>query len=258
MKMNKTFVWAATTAAIFGALSSTSFAQATVKDDGQWRSALGLGASVASGNTDASTINLTGDAVRKTKEDKWSVYGGAVYGKSNGVKNADALRAGTRYDWNIGSSIFAFGSGDFERDTIAGLNSRLGLGAGLGYHVINAPETTWDIFGGAGYTMDRYAAPRAIGNNTVDSYNYANLLLGEESTHKLGESTSFKQRFVAYPNLKDTNAWRSQFDAGLGVAMSKAMSLNVGLSNRYNNAAPGAGLKKSDTLLTTGISYKFD
>lgn len=257
MKMNKTLVLTAITAAVFGTLSSASFAQATVKDDGQWRYALGLGASVASGNTDATTLNASADAVRKTAQDKWSAYGSALYGKSNGVKTADALRAGTRYDWNLSQQLFAFGSADFERDKIALLNSRLGIGGGVGYHLFNTPDLTWDLFGGAGYTMDRYDAPRVIGNNTVDSYNYANLLLGEESTHKLGESTSFKQRFVAYPNLKDTNAWRSQFDAGLSVAMSKAMSLNVGLSNRYNNA-PGTGLKKSDTLLTTGVTYKFD
>jgi putative salt-induced outer membrane protein len=256
MKIMKTLALSATlsTLAVF---SSASFAQATVKDDGQWRAALGLGASYATGNTDSTTFTLSGDAVRKTKEDKWSIYGNALYGKSNGIKSADALRLGSRYDWNFGQAFFAFGSADAERDKIAGLNSRLGLGAGVGYHVINAPDTTWDVFGGAGYTFDRYDTPRVIGNNTLTDYNYANLLLGEESTHKLGESTSFKQRFVAYPNLKDNSAWRSQFDAGLSVAMSKALNLNVGLANRYNNA-PGAGFKKSDTLVTTGVSYKWD
>ncbi len=257
MKIMKTLALGATLSTL-AVLSTATFAQATVKDDGQWRAAVGLGASYATGNTESTTFNLTGDAVRKTTADKWSIYGNALYGKSNGVKSADALRLGSRYDWNFGQSFFAFGSGDLERDKIAGLNSRLGLGAGVGYHVLNAPDATWDVFGGAGYTMDRYDLPRVIGNNTVNDYNYANLLLGEESTHKLSESTSFKQRFVAYPNLKDTSAWRSQFDAGLSVAMTKATSLNVGLSNRYNNAAPGAGLKKSDTLLTTGVSYKWD
>jgi putative salt-induced outer membrane protein len=242
---------------VLATVSVSSFAQATVKDDGQWRAAMGLGASVASGNTDTTVLNANADAVRKTKEDKISLYGNAMYGKSAGVKSADALRFGGRYDYNLSQSLFAFGGADVERDKIAGLSSRIALSGGLGYHLINTPDLTWDLFGGAGYTMDRYDAARVISNNSVTSYNYANLLLGEESTHKLGESTSFKQRFVVYPNLKDSKAWRSQFDAGLAVAMSKAMNLNVGLSNRYNNE-PGAGFKKSDTLLTTGISYKWD
>jgi putative salt-induced outer membrane protein len=257
MKISKTLALTITTATVLSTVSLSSFAQATVKDDGQWRAAMGLSASVASGNTEATIFNANADAVRKTKDDKVSLYGTALYGKTNGVKSVDALRFGGRYDWNFLQSFFAFGGADVERDKIAGLSSRLSLNGGVGYHVINTPETTWDVFGGAGYTMDRYDAPRLIGNNTIDSYNYANLLLGEESNHKLGESTSFKQRFIAYPNLKDSKAWRSQFDAGLAVAMSKAMSLNVGLSNRYNNE-PGAGFKKSDTLLTTGISYKWD
>jgi len=45
-------------------------AQATVKPDGEFRYALGLGASYQSGNTNASSVNLSADGVRKTEQDK--------------------------------------------------------------------------------------------------------------------------------------------------------------------------------------------
>lgn len=39
--------------------------------------------------------------------------------------------------------------------------------------------------------------------------------------------------------------------------MTKALSLTVGVASRYDSE-PGIGLKKTDTLLTTGISARFD
>jgi putative salt-induced outer membrane protein YdiY len=238
-------------------LSQIAFAQATVKDDGQWRAALGLAASSSSGNTKSSSFALTGDAVRATTADKWSLYGNALYGKSAGVTTAEQLRAGTRYDYNLTPQWFGFGLLDLEKDKIAALNLRSGLGAGLGYHVIKDAQTTFDVFAGVGYTSDKYDAPRLIDGSNRSSYSYTNLLFGEESTHKISDGVSAKQKLVVYPNMSNSGEYRAQFDAGLGVAMSKTMNLNVGFSARVNSD-PGPGVKKTDTLLTTGISVKFE
>ena len=40
-------------------------AQATVKADGQWRAAFGLGASLSSGNSQSSNLSMSGDAVSR-------------------------------------------------------------------------------------------------------------------------------------------------------------------------------------------------
>lgn len=89
------------------------------------------------------------------------------------------------------------------------------------------------------------------------SYNYASLLLGEESQHRLSDTTSAWQRLIVYPNLRDRGEFRASFGAGLSVAMSSTMNLNVGLGYNHNSD-PGTGKKKGDTLLTTGISVRFD
>ena len=75
--------------------------------------------------------------------------------------------------------------------------------------------------------------------------------------HKLSDTTTARQRFVMYPNLKDTGEYRATFDAGVAVAMTKTMNLNVGMQMNYNSQ-PGVGRKSTDTLLTTGVSMKFE
>ncbi len=82
-------------------------------------------------------------------------------------------------------------------------------------------------------------------------------MLGEESSHKLNPTMTFNQRMTLLPNLKNTGEFRAILDAGLAMAVSKGMNVIIGFSHRYNSE-PGTGIKKGDSLLTTGVSVKFD
>lgn len=243
--------------AVLGACSLAAQAQATAKADGQWRAALGLGASLSSGNSKTSNLSLNGDAVRLSAADKTSLYGNANYAKSAGETTSDLLRAGGRYDYNLNPELFGFGGLDFEHNKSANLSLRSQLSAGLGWHVIKSPATTFDVFGGLGYTSDKYKTAMLIDGGLRSAYSYMGLLLGEESTHKLTDTTSARQKLVVVPNLKNRSEFRATWDAGLAVSMSKAMNLNVGVLITHNSD-PGPGRKATDTLLTTGVSVKFD
>lgn len=250
--MKQTLVAAATVLA-----SQAVFAQATVKDDGQWRSALGLAASAASGNSKSTNFAANADAVRATPQDKWALYANALYGESGGSKSADQFRLGTKYDWNLSAAAYAFGSAELERDAVARLDSRLSLGGGLGWRLVNTDTLKFEVFGGAGYVSDRYDGARLLDGQLRSSYSYPTLILGEESSHKLGQNTTAKQRLVIYPNLKNTGEYRAQWDGSIAVAATGSMSLNVGLSVKVNSD-PGIGVKKTDTLFLTGVSFRFD
>lgn len=234
-----------------------ALAQATVKTDGQMRAAFGLGASLSSGNSQSSNLTLSGDAVRATEQNKTSLYGSVQYARSAGVTTGEQARLGGRYDHNVSVQWFAFGGLDLERNRFANLQLRSLLSGGLGYHALKTPTTTWDLFGGLGYTSDHFIDPMVIDGANRSAYRYAAVLLGEESTHQLSQTTSFKQRLTLVPNLKNRGEFRANLDAGLSVAMSKAMNLNVGFALAHNSE-PGLGRKPTDSLLTTGVSVRFD
>ena len=231
------------------ALAGSAFAQATVKDDGQWRAAMGLSASASSGNTKSTNFSLVSDAVKATKQDKWALYANALYGKADGVTSANQIRLGTKYDWNLSAQLYAFGAAEAERDSPANLSSRLTLGGGMGYRIINTDPLKFEVFGGVGHVSEHYKG--------VDSKNHMTLILGEESIHKLGQSTTAKQRLVMYPSLKSGGGYRAQWDAGISVAATSSMNLTAGVSVK-TNSKPNQGNKKTDTLFTTGVSFKFE
>jgi putative salt-induced outer membrane protein len=225
--------------------------------DGRFRGALGLGASLASGNTRASNLALSANAVRATVEDKVSLYALALRTSASGATTGDTLRLGGRYDYNINPLMFGFGGLDLERNKLANLKLRSQTTAGLGYHFISTATTTWDLFGGLAFSADKFLAPTLIDGQSRSTYSYPSLMLAEESSHVLSPTTTAKQRLVIYPNLKDRGEFRATLDAGVAVAMSSNLSLNVGLGAGYNSQ-PGDTRKKLDTLITTGVSVKLD
>ncbi len=252
MKMfNLLFAIAATVAA------SNLVAQTVIKQDGQWRGALGVGLSVVGGNTSSRLLNINGDAIKATATDKWNIYGSQINGKTGDSTTADLLNLGARFNQDLNVQLFWFGQGDLGRNKLANLSLRTAVAGGLGYHFIKSDPTVFDVFVGLGYANDKYVNATIVADQTRSSYGRLELLFGEESTHKLSATTLFKQRLVLYPNLSDRGEYRATFDAGLSVAMSGSLSLQTTLGLRMNSD-PGTGLKKTDTLFFTGITYKYE
>lgn len=232
-------------------------AQPTVKPDGEFRAVFGLGASLASGNTEANNLSVTFDGVRATATDKTTLYGRGNYASTDGETTAEQWRLGGRHDHDLSPAYFAFGGLDLEQNRFTNLKLRGQLNGGLGWHVIQSPQTTFRILGGLGYTSDNYYEAMLVDGAVRSSYEYANLLLREESTHKLTESTSAQQRLTVTPNLSNWGEYLANWDASVAVAINKTMNLTVGLAVAYNSE-PGPGRETTDTLFTTGIAMKFE
>ncbi len=236
-----------------------------VAPDGLWRGNGGAALSLASGNTRSSSLTLTGDAARQTEDNKLSLYGQVLSSRaertSNGITTtsttANQWQVGTRYDRNLTPTRFAFGGLDFAHDQIQLLSLRSAVSTGLGYHAIKTPETQWDLFAGLSYRSDRYSEPGVtIHNQTRTHFDVVELLFSEESTSRLTDSTSIKQRLVITPNMGSSNGFLAALDSGLLVAINRTLSLKVSLQDRYNSLSQ-APIKKNDVLFFTGINWKF-
>ena len=239
--------------------ASTAFAQ--VKTDGQWRGAGGAALSMTSGNSSTSALALNGDMARATIEDKITLGANTNYGRSKnaaGISSTTANKwsAAGEYDYNLSPAVFVFGKLGLEGDGVIDLSLRTTLAAGLGYKLIDTKELSFNVFGGVGYSTDKYSATQNIGGVKGTSFSRSSLFLGEESQHQLSASTTFKQRLELYPGLSGDKAKIIKFTAGLGVAMSSTLNLSVGLTDNYNSL-PAAGNKKNDLGLFTGINVKF-
>ena len=241
------------------ALAAAGLAQAqpTEKPDGQFRAVFGLGASLASGNTEANNLSFTFDGVRATATGKTTLHARGNYASTDGETTAEQWRLGGRHDHVLSAATFAFGGLDLEQNKFTNLKLRGQMNGGMGWHVVKSPQTAFNVLAGVGYTSDNYYDAMLIDGAVRSSYGYANLLLREESTHQLTGSTSVRQRLTVTPNVSHWGEYRANWDGSVAVAINKTMNLTVALAVAYNSE-PGPGRKTTDTLFTTGISVTFE
>lgn len=252
----RTLIVALTSAAALLA-PALSQAQVTLKADGQWRYLLSAGANVSSGNNKASSLNLAAEGASQTNDDKWTWGAKADHARSAGVATTDRYGLRTQYNRDISPDWFGFGSGETLRDKLANIAGRYSVASGVGRHVWREENGFFDVSAGLGYSYDRYVVPTDVSGAMRDEYGRTELVLAEESSHRLTKTTSLRQKFTLYPNLRDSGKYRAVLDTGLTVEMTPTINLSAGLSYRYDSD-PGTNLEKGDAMFVTGVSLRFD
>lgn len=222
-----------------------------------WQIEFNAGATVATGNTETGSLTLSGEARRRSTHAAWLLRGQAQYARDAQSTTADRYTLGSRYDVDFSARRFGFGQIDWLRDIPANLQQRVSTSVGSGYYFVRNSSHSWDMLIGLGYTLDQLEQADRLDGELRTRYDRPELVLGEESSHKLTATTTLRQKLSVYANLRDSGRARSELDSGLSVAITKTMSLTVSLNLRYNSA-PGAGVKKTDALFVTGISVKLD
>lgn len=225
--------------------------RAETAPDGRWHGNTALGGAFSSGNTSSTTLTLAADTSKATAADKISLAGLVNYGRTeiNGrdTTTADQAWLRGRYDYNLSRDMFAFGGVGVETNEAAGTQSRYSLSVGAGYKVIRTATTSFDVFGGVGYSGVNFT------NDT--SASGGELLFGEESIHKLSDTTSVRQRFEYRPGQGGLGNLAT-FTASLATAIVGGWTLNVGMTAQYASIVP-QGSKSTDVLMTVGFGYKF-
>ena len=213
-----------------------------------WAGGGNFGLALATGNSENLSISTGLNLNRTTNNDKISLYATSVYSKDNAADliTANAIQGGLRYDRNITKKLFAFIGADFENNDLQKLDIRAITTGGLGYHAINSPNTTLDLFGGLAWTHESYGT--GVTNNIFSP------TIGEELSHKLTANTVFKEKAFIFPYVTGAQAgdYRFAFDSGLSTKISRWLTWQTTLSDRYvSNPLPGT--KGNDLLLSTGL-----
>jgi putative salt-induced outer membrane protein len=217
-----------------------------------WKSGLNAGFALTRGNSATKNLSLAFTAIRQTSNDKLGLYENSVYASNDATgavphTTANTAGGGFRYDHDITKKVFGFGAADFFADALQDLNLRSVFGGGAGYHAIKTEATTLDLLAGLNYTHESY---------TTFSRNFVALTLGEELTHKLGQSTLLNEKALIFPNLNSVGDYRATVDFATVTKISKRLGWQNAFSDIYVTNPP-PGKKKNDVVLTTGLNVSF-
>ena len=233
-----------------------------------WSGTLDTGLSLTRGNSATLSYTLAGRAVRQTDRDKITVYTTAVYGKNDTTSPsqviAHQITGGVRGDINFSTRWFAYAATDFNSNALQNLDLQNVVDGGIGGHLIKTKNAQFDIFGGAGYNQEFFAAytlpnpappPATLAFPAVTQRN-AEANAGEQFDTKLGSRSTFSETFNYFPNLSGPSGYRYTFNTVLSTAISKWLGWQFSLNDTFLSNPP-TGIKGNDLLLSTGLRLTF-
>jgi hypothetical protein len=218
-----------------------------------WAGAAAVGLAGTAGNAEALTFTVGVNAARATNTDLTKLYFNSI--KASALANgqhsdtAQAIHAGWAYNHNVSPKLFAGVFNDYDYDKFQNLDLRFTIGGVFGYHLHKSAKSQLDVLGGFDYNRASYFAP----NNTTS---FAEFVVGDDYSLKINGNTSLVQSMRFFDSLSDTSAYRANFDLGANTKISKWLTWNVTLSDRYV-AVPNPGRKTNDLLYSTGLGITF-
>lgn len=217
-----------------------------------WSGATDLGLSLSRGNAGTTSFNLAVNAARSTTRDKVSVYFTSLYARNTTTgtsqTTANAKRGGARYDLNLSTRAYGFGTGDLESDPFQKLDLRVVIGGGGGWHAHKTERATVDFFGGGALNKEYFST--GLDRSSGEA------LVGQEIAYKLSSHTSVKERATFFPNMSTTGQYRFNLDASATTAIKSWLGWQISVSDRYLSD-PVIGTKSNDLLLSTGFRINF-
>ena len=211
------------------------------------------------GNTDAESVNANLDIQRYDGDWKNELYLGALYGKSGNIVSAERWEIRHQADYNISSTVFAFGALRFEHDMFNGFVYQGSATAGLGYKIFNTNDTKLAVQAGVGFrrlrpefiTKDDSGA--VVSRDVQDPENEAVGVFGLDFSHAFNKSTSVGNKLLVEAGSNNTLI---HDDISLTVKMSTRLALVAGYGF-IDNTSPPAGVKSLDTVATVNVQYAF-
>jgi putative salt-induced outer membrane protein len=213
----------------------------------------------AKGNTDAETANGNIEISRFDGPWKNDLYLSYLYGKSNGVLNAERFEGHEQTNYALSGALYVFGGLRYEHDLFDGFQYQASLTSGLGYKIIDNSDLSLTAQVGAGYrwsrpeTITKNAIGQVISRVPLEEDNEAVGTAGLDFSYKFTPTTTLTNKF--YSEIGSMNTML-QDDIQLAVKMTTKLALAVGYKF-MDNSNPPAPLKKLDTLATANLQFSF-
>ncbi len=231
------------------AIGSSAIAQSapTTTSGSKWESSAALGFTLSTGNSETLLGTADFNGTKKWDAYEWIVGANLTYGENDSTKNADSQRVLTQLNWLVSERAYAFGRIEAVRDTIADIDYRVPISAGMGYYFIKNKQTFLSAEVGPGFVFEKKGGI---------SDSYLTLRAAERFEHKFNDNVKLWQSLEYTPQVDNFDNFQIVGEIGIEAKLSNALSLRTYIQDTYVNK-PAAGRKDNDAKIVTAIAYKF-
>lgn len=214
-----------------------------------WTVAASAGLALTSGNTDTSTVNaaydITYDSLGRNVVKTDALF---LRGKTQGELASDRLNLNVRDQYRINGRAYVFGQNQFLRDRFKDIDYLVAPTGGLGYKLLDTPQSKMDVDAGVGGVWEKNAGFEISSSGAVT--------FGEKLQQQLTPNTTLTQSFSGLWKTKEFSDSLYTFGVGLAVSMSTRTQLKVELLDVYKNRPPLPTIEKNDLATLLAIVFK--
>jgi hypothetical protein len=208
------------------------------------------------GNAETFTLTTPINFARVSNTSHTTAYFNSIDSSAavNGVNSqtARAIRGGWAYSHDVGGKKFFLNAfNDYEYDKFQSLDLRVVIGGGAGYQIWKHGTNGLSAVAGGDWDRDAFAPAAPAVPFTRNS---AEFYWGDDFNYKLGSRTTLVEGFRMFDNLSNTGQYRINFDTTASTQLTKWLTWNVSLSDRYLSD-PVPGRKTNDFLYSTGLGF---
>lgn len=206
-----------------------------------------VGYVATSGNQSVETLNLGDHFSAKIDDLTFAQTFARVYGESDGETTTSITRASLRLDKGLKSSPFtAYGLINYERNTFAGLASRIAGSAGLTAVVLSSEHHRILLEGGL--SLNRQRGTREKGSDS----DFLGGRAASTYTHKFSRNTAFVQVVEVLPNFRQSEDLRINTESAVTAPLTARVGIKLSYVVRYDGL-PQEGFMTTDRLFTSGV-----
>ena len=203
----------------------------------------------ATGNSDLKSLNL-GDKLVFTRAGwKFTQTFSLTYARSQDSVTANILRGSVRADRSVSARVGLFLLTDLERNTFAGIRSRVAPSFGLTALAVATTRDTLRFEVGGGFTFQSAVPPDT-------NRRFPAGRLGAVFHHQLSGKSAFDQVLEYLPNFSVGRDERINSETSITAPITTGIALKASYVIHYEGL-PEPGFKTTDRILTTGVQVTF-
>jgi len=197
------------------------------KETDNWSGRIGIGLNYSRGNTDQTDRIGSLLLSRRTPENRLIVNYFGNFSETNDKETVNNQRLNAVFDTYPDRQYFwrpLFL--ELYRDPFQNIDLRSTFGVGAGYHLIDKPDTTWNISGGPAYRLIRYDS---VQSEDDDEASTPALVLSTFFDKKLSNEVDFKTLYNASIVNQESGTYTHYVKATFKIDLTSILDFDISL-----------------------------
>jgi hypothetical protein len=229
------------------------------KEINYWSAKIDLGLNLSKGNTDQVQYNSKWDVRRRTSSNRFVFNYLGNFTQVEDVDTVDNQRASAYFDiFKTRKYFLRPVFAEYFRDPFQNTESRVTIGSGIGYHIIDTSKTTWDITPGLAFRRTRFVSVEPGEDASVSTPAF---VMGTFFEHELTKRLDLNAKYSFYIVNEESGLYTHHAIATLEAEITDLLDFDISFVwDRTQNPQPradGTIPEKDDFQLIFAVGVDF-